>query len=86
MSDAERELMIQHCQYWNDRLIQGLVIAFGPVDDPEGAFSLVLMRIPEKGNPLAAAIALCEADPIGKVKIGSTHVIHPMPAVVYHSI
>lgn len=86
MSAAERELMKQHGRYWNDRLIQGLVIAFGPVDDPDGPFGLVLMRVPDRRNPAASAASLCEEDPIHKANIGFTYVVHSIPALVHHAM
>lgn len=86
MSASERELMRQHGSYWNDRLIQGLVIAYGPVSDPDGSFGLVLMRLPHRENPTAAAADLCEEDPIHKANIGFTYAVYPMPAVVHHAI
>ncbi len=40
MSDKERNIMQQHVAYWAKYLEQGIMLVFGPVYDPSGAYGL----------------------------------------------
>jgi uncharacterized protein YciI len=43
-NDHERDLMRAHVMYWRAHLASGLVVAFGPVLAPDGAFGVGLLR------------------------------------------
>jgi uncharacterized protein YciI len=40
MTDAEREIMGRHAQYWAEIAEQGAVVVYGPVRDATGAWGL----------------------------------------------
>jgi uncharacterized protein len=40
MTESERQIMGSHIAYWNERMSQGKVYAFGPVMDPAGIYGL----------------------------------------------
>jgi uncharacterized protein YciI len=40
MSAEERATMIAHAGYWSALAKQGAVLAFGPVDDPDGPYGI----------------------------------------------
>ena len=44
MTDAER-IMQQHIAYWTCYMNKGMVLAFGPVLDPEGAYGLGIVEV-----------------------------------------
>jgi len=39
MSEGERATMMEHIAYWSALAEEGNVLAFGPVDDPSGAYA-----------------------------------------------
>jgi uncharacterized protein len=45
MTDDERKIMQQHIAYWNDFMNKGMVLAFGPVLDPNGAYGLGIVEV-----------------------------------------
>ncbi|WP_426671122.1 YciI family protein [Mucilaginibacter sp. McL0603] len=40
MTDAERAIMQQHVTYWGDLMSKGMVVVYGPVMDPSGAYGI----------------------------------------------
>lgn len=40
MNDEERSIMERHKDYWTDQMNKGVVVAFGPVFDPQGIYGL----------------------------------------------
>jgi hypothetical protein len=77
MTADERALMGEHAKYWGRKLGEGVVVAFGPVLDPAGAWGLGLVQAQddaelhafEQGDPLIAANRgfRIEALPIAKL-------------------
>jgi uncharacterized protein YndB with AHSA1/START domain len=59
LSPAERAAMDAHSAYWKARLAAGGVVAFGPVNDPAGAWGLGLLA----AKDAAEAQAFVEGDP-----------------------
>lgn len=45
MTDEERGIMQQHIVYWNDIMNKGMVLAFGPVLDPQGVYGLGIVEV-----------------------------------------
>ena len=59
MTPDERNIMLQHIEYWKNNMQQGKVIAFGPVLHPDGAFGVGIIQADDE----AEAKALAENDP-----------------------
>ena len=75
MTADEARAMREHADYWLPHLAAGLVIAMGPVADPEGDWGVMIAMAPSRGwleDTLARDPAL---------GIGARHVILPMPAL-----
>ena len=47
MTEQELDLMKQHVQYVTQAFDAGVVLAFGPVLDPAGAFGIALLEVDE---------------------------------------
>lgn len=75
MTRAEGKLMLDHVKYWNVLKNNGQVIAFGPVADPEGLYSIVVMQIEESAD----ANILVANDPTILANVGFTFSVCPMP-------
>jgi uncharacterized protein YciI len=45
MTDEERSIMQRHIAYWNDNMSKGMVLAFGPVLDPQGVYGLGIVEV-----------------------------------------
>jgi hypothetical protein len=43
MTDDERATMAEHARYWAELAVQGHVLAFGPVDDPDGPYGIAIV-------------------------------------------
>lgn len=46
MSEAERDAMLAHQDYWLPHVNAGLVLAMGPVADPKGAYDVMIVNAP----------------------------------------
>lgn len=68
--------MMEHVEYWSALTEQGLVLAFGPVGDPRGAFGIGL------AESRTEAEALRDRDPAIKSPYGLTTEIDPMLRLV----
>lgn len=44
MTEKERKIMQQHVAYWNNFMDKGMVLAFGPVLDPQGGYGLGIVE------------------------------------------
>ena len=45
MTGDERTIMQAHARYWQDKLAEGVAIAFGPVADPMGGWGLGILEV-----------------------------------------
>jgi uncharacterized protein YciI len=45
MTDEERAIMQQHIAYWADLMKKGVVVVFGPVFDPKGAYGMGVVEV-----------------------------------------
>jgi len=59
MNDDERETMTKHAAYWGKLMVEGRVVAFGPVDDPAGSYGLGIIL----AEDMSEAEALRDGDP-----------------------
>ncbi len=78
MTPAESEMMREHSTYWRDLMGRGLVVAYGPVADPKGAYGIALLRLEDGADARALAIV----DPAIKAGAGFTFEVHSMPQLV----
>jgi hypothetical protein len=74
MRPDEMQVMQQHVEYWQEQLRRGIVIAFGPVADPNGGWGVGIVEV---GGPEELA-ALQEGDPAIKSRIGLRYEALPM--------
>ncbi|MBL7903173.1 MAG: hypothetical protein JNK73_14340 [Bacteroidia bacterium] len=75
MTDDEREIMRQHVTYWTEKLKQGKVYAFGPVNDPKEIYGLGVVAVDSEQE----LIDIIANDPAGKI---NKYEYFPMKAVV----
>ena len=59
MDDDEQELMRQHVTYMSEYFEAGTVLAYGPVQDPEGWFGIALLEVLHQDE----AVQFAENDP-----------------------
>jgi len=78
MTPVERQLMQEHAVYWRGLMKKNLVVAFGPVADPKGAYGIAILRLEDGSN----ANALCVNDPVIRADAGFSFELHPMLSVV----
>jgi uncharacterized protein YciI len=78
MTPEERATMIEHVVYWSDLAKQGTVLAFGPVDDPEGPYGIGIII----GESRVEAEAIRDNDPAIRSPHGFRTEIAPMLRLV----
>ncbi len=78
MTPAEAKLMQEHALYWRGLTEQGLVVVFGPVADPRGAYGIAVLQLPDDVD----ARTLGRSDPTIKADQGFGFEVHPMPQAV----
>ncbi len=78
MTPVEAKLMQEHAVYWRDLMDKGLVVVFGPVADPRGAYGIAVLQLPDDAD----AGALGRNDPTVKARAGFDFEVHPMPQAV----
>jgi len=70
MTAVERDQMRQHGAYWAEQFKSGKVLLLGPVDDPKGAFGVVVVECTE-----AEAHAMADGDPTVKSGMNKFEVV-----------
>jgi uncharacterized protein YciI len=60
MTSDEAKLMRAHREYWTPRVETGVVVAMGPVADPDGGYGVAIIEAASE----AALEAMQEADPV----------------------
>jgi uncharacterized protein len=65
MTPEERNIMQQHVAYWTDLMNKGLVVAFGPVLDPQGVYGLGIVEV-ESEEQMQSMIANDPANGLNK--------------------
>jgi hypothetical protein len=78
MSADERATMIEHVGYWSALAAEGKALAFGPVDDPSGAYGIGIIVV----DTPAGADELRDGDPAVRSAHGFRSEIAPMPRLV----
>ena len=78
MNDEERSTMGVHFGYWSGFAEQGKALAFGPVDDPSGAYGIGIVLAEDETE----AMALRDADPAVLSSHGFHGEIVPMLSLV----
>lgn len=48
MSDNERKIMQEHIAYWNEWMKKGVVLVYGPVFDPNGAYGMGVLQVEDE--------------------------------------
>lgn len=75
ITPEEREIMGRHAAYWAKLMEEGLVIAYGPVLDPAGAYGMGIVEV-ESDEQLQEFMANDPANGLNKYEF------YPMKAVV----
>ncbi len=78
MSAEERATMMEHVGYWSALSEQGKVVAYGPVNDPQGGYGIGIIL----AEDLAEAEAIRDADPAVRSSHGFGADIAPMLRLV----
>ena len=50
MTEEERNIMLQHVEYWGKLLKQGIAIAYGPVFDPVGGYGIGIICVEDENQ------------------------------------
>jgi uncharacterized protein YndB with AHSA1/START domain len=74
LTDAEKQVMNEHGQYWSRALDAGNVIVYGPVNHPDGGFGLGVVRV----NGVEELTAFQENDPAITSGSGFRYEAYPM--------
>jgi len=77
MTDDERQVMLQHVEYWKQQMEKGIAVAFGPVLDPNGVYGVGIIQVDEPGQ----TTELAENDPAILSGIHKFE-IYPMPNAI----
>jgi uncharacterized protein len=78
MSTDERATMMAHVGYWSTLIGEGRVLAFGPVDDPDGAYGIGIVVTESRSQ----AEKLRDGDPAIRSPHGFRTEIAPMLRLV----
>jgi uncharacterized protein YciI len=77
MTEEERNIMLQHINYWTDKQNQGIALVFGPVLNPSAPHGLAIIEVEhEEQVPI-----LIGEDPAVLAGIMTTE-YYPMKAVI----
>ena len=74
MTEQERNIMLQHVEYWKPFVENGSVIVLGPVMDPKGGYGVSVVRV-DNDEEIKRMI---ENDPANGL---NSYECHPMRAV-----
>ncbi|MGA8587429.1 MAG: YciI family protein [Roseiarcus sp.] len=77
MTPDEGLLMRAHREYWTPRVETGVVVAMGPVADPEGGYGVAIVEAASE----TALDAMLAADPVIVAGRGFAYESHPMLAI-----
>jgi uncharacterized protein YciI len=78
ISAEEAKLMGEHAAYWKALMDKGLVVAFGPVADPNQSYGIGILEVDEDVDVAAFGLD----DPAIKADVGFKFEVHPMPRVI----
>lgn len=74
MTITEKEIMLEHVNYWNPYVMNGTVLVLGPVSDPKGGYGIAVLAV-EDEKELSKLIA---NDPANGL---NSYEFYPMRAV-----
>lgn len=74
MTEDERAIMQQHIAYWKQYMDQGIMLIFGPVLDPKGAYGFGIIAVDSEDQ----ISGLLNNDPASKI---NKYEYYPMMAV-----
>jgi len=72
------KLVEEHVLYLDNLMNLGLVIAFGPVDDPKGSYGVGIIQLQDDVDPNSIGVN----DPAIKANLGFDFEIYPMPTIM----
>lgn len=75
MTEDEKNIMQQHKAYWQDYMNKGMVLVFGPVLDPAGAYGLGIVAVQNEEQ----VKEFISSDPAATI---NQYEYHPMMAVI----
>lgn len=75
MTEEEKGIMQQHVAYWKEYVDKGVMLVYGPVLDPKGAYGLGILAVEREED----GMRIIEQDPAIKI---NTYEYYPMMAVV----
>ncbi|ESX59943.1 hypothetical protein X760_17265 [Mesorhizobium sp. LSHC422A00] len=78
LTEEERELMGRHADYLRGKLAEGTMILAGPVADPAGPWSLLILRVGSE----AEARAVTDGDPVSSSGRGFHYEILPLISAI----
>ena len=78
MNEAEEKVMQKHIGYWASLADKGIVIVFGPVSDPSGAWGVAIVEVESDAD----ARAITNNDPAIKSGLGFRYEFYAMPRVI----
>jgi len=81
MTEAERDIMGRHVDYWHSLLAQGTAVIFGPVLDPIGSWGLAVVEADTAGEVHALGVN----DPAVQSQQGFSYEVYPMPGAIARS-
>lgn len=79
ITQVEMALMQEHGRYWRGVMLDGKVVAFGPVADPKGAFGVAIVRLKDNTD----ISSLTDNDPVILANAGFSFEILAMPQLVH---
>lgn len=74
MTDQEKAIMQQHVIYWGGLMDKGIVVVFGPVMDPKGAYGMGVVEVEAEEQLLE----LTKNDPASSI---NQYEYYPMRAI-----
>jgi uncharacterized protein YciI len=74
MTTREAEIMQAHAAYCRQLLDSGKAVVFGPVAEPEGAWGLGVLQLPDDADPQG----VIAEDPVMKANAGFVYRVLPM--------
>ena len=81
INESEKAVMDEHAQYWLGMLKEGVVLVFGPVMDPKGAFGMGVKEGADENDIKRRT----DADPAMKANVGFKVEVMPMRAITRES-
>lgn len=74
MTENEKAIMQQHVAHWKEYMDKGIVLVFGPVFDPRGAYGLGILAVDHEEQ----VNEFIDKDPAAKI---NSYEFYPMMAI-----